>query len=97
MIDRNEGPSAGTGGTPTTAHVDLPLRGLASEGASPSIERALRRVPGVLRADVHAADFRAHVEYDPTIVTPFAIACALRDAAGGNADPDGHTHEGERA
>jgi len=43
-------------------------------------ERALRRLPGVLHAEVNPATERATVEYIPTIVTPDELRRAIREA-----------------
>lgn len=60
-----------------SAHVDLPLRGLASEGAEDRVGPALRAIPGVLAVVVVASEFRVRVTYDPARMAPETISEVL--------------------
>ena len=52
-----------------------------------SIERALRRVPGVTRACVNPVTEMAYVEYDPAQCDERRLRHAVADATGGNPGP----------
>lgn len=66
------------------ATLDLPLRGLASEGADALVGPALRALPGVIAVAVLASEFRVRVTYDPARIAPAAI----REALHGIVPPD---------
>ena len=66
------------------ATLDLPLRGLASDGADARVGPPLRALSGVVAVDVIAAAFRVRVTYDPTRVTPETI----RETLHGLVPPD---------
>lgn len=66
------------------ATLDLPLRGLASEGVEARIVPPLRAIPGVRDVTVLAAEFRVRVTYDPGQVPPETI----RECLHGLAQPD---------
>lgn len=67
-----------TGGTRKTARVVLPILGLSCGGGGAlGLERALLRVPGVLRVYVNPATEMAYVEYDPARVAPGELAAAV--------------------
>lgn len=57
--------------------MELPLRGLASEGVEVSIRRALEGVPGVAAVDVMASAYRVRITYEPRPGTRDAIDAAL--------------------
>ena len=57
--------------------LELPLRGLASEGADASIRQALVGVPGVVAVEVLMMAFRVRVTYEPRAGTREAIDAAL--------------------
>ena len=84
--------------TPAVSTVDLPLRGLASEGVAPSVEAALLALPGVVAATVHASAFRAHVTYDSARVTLEAIRerlHAVRASPAPGTHGSTYTHDSE--
>ncbi len=58
--------------------LDLPVGGMTCGNCARSVERKLSGVPGVTKATVNLEGARASVEYDPTLVTPGAIADAVR-------------------
>lgn len=58
--------------------LDLPVGGMTCANCARSVERKLSGVPGVTKATVTLEGARANVEYDPTLVTPGAIADAVR-------------------
>ena len=72
------------------AHIDLPLRGLASEGIAPVVRKALLSLPGVLSVEVREGEFFVRVGYDPGLVGEAAIRQRLHDLGGGG------THSGDR-
>ena len=78
-------------------HLDLPLRGLASEGASEIVGRALRDLPGVATVTVRATGQVVHVTYDAAVVTAEAIRARLHTAGlvHPERDADAHGPEGE--
>jgi Cu2+-exporting ATPase len=71
----------------TTAAATLRIGGMHCAACADVVERAMRRVPGVLAAHVSAAAQAAEVRWDPEVVGPEAIAHAVR-AAGYVATPD---------
>ena len=52
-----------------TERVTLPIRDLGCPGSGASIERAIRRVHGVLSVCVNPVTDSAYIEYDPEQVT----------------------------
>src|SRR4030042_3456734 len=52
-----------------TARIELPLTGVTSANCVQNVERALRKVEGVIRAEVNLATEKATVEYVPALVT----------------------------
>ena len=63
-----------------TAKVELPITGMTCANCSMTVERTLRRLGGVVSANVNLASERASVEYLPGTVTLAAIQQAIRDA-----------------
>jgi len=63
----------------TTAKVELPIRGMTCANCALTIERALRKLDGVVEANVNLANERATVEYIPTAVTLADIKRAIVD------------------
>jgi P-type Cu+ transporter len=61
----------------TIERIALPVLDMGCPGAGPSLERELRRLPGVLNIYVNPATERAHVEFDAAQVTPEQIGRAL--------------------
>lgn len=66
------------------ATMDLPLRGLASEGAAALVEPALGQLRGVHGVAVIASKFRVRVTYDPAHIA----ADTIREALHGIRPPD---------
>lgn len=66
------------------ATLDLPLRGLASEGVDAVVGPPLRALAGVVAVTVLASEFRVRVTYDPARIAPEAI----REALHGIVPPD---------
>jgi copper chaperone CopZ len=60
--------------------LDLPLRGLAGEGAQAVVDGAIGTIRGVLSAEANAATVVLKVEYDADVVSPEAIHDALARA-----------------
>jgi Cu+-exporting ATPase len=54
-----------------TKRVTVPIYGLGcGGGGSLTVERALAKIPGIVRSYVNPATEMAYVEYDPTRTTP---------------------------
>ncbi|MDH4207628.1 MAG: heavy metal translocating P-type ATPase [Anaerolineae bacterium] len=66
-----------------TARVDLPITGMTCANCVGNVERALRRVEGVIRADVNLATEKATVEYLPSLVTLETLKGAVEEAGYG--------------
>ena len=79
-------------------HLQLPLRGLASEGASEIVGRALRDLPGVATVTVRAVEQVVQVTYDPARTTAEAIRERMHRAGLVHPERDAGAHgpEGER-
>lgn len=60
--------------------IDLPIRGMTCASGVATIERALRRVPGVQTAAVDLAAAQATVTYDPTVAQVNALIQAIEEA-----------------
>jgi len=63
----------------TTAKAELPIRGMTCANCALTIERALRKLDGVVEANVNLASERATVEYIPTAVSLADIKRAIVD------------------
>ena len=72
-----------------TQVLELPLRGLAGEGATEVVTPRLMSVPGVISVDVRSSMFRVRVTYDPERATPEAIDAALHALGVGQPHPHG--------
>lgn len=85
--------AAAGGGVPVSqpgrAHVVIGVEGMDCVTCEYPIERALRAVPGVLRADASIATHTATVEYDPSRVSEEEIYDAI-DTTGYRAVRGGH-------
>lgn len=86
-------PEVPDGPLSVTRVLELPLRGLAGEGAAGIVTPRLMRVPGVIAVDVRSAAFRVRVTYDPARATPVAIDTALHSLNVGEPGPHGGSHE----
>ncbi len=63
-----------------TARAELPITGMTCANCSMTVERTLKRLDGVVSANVNLASERASVEYLPGVVSLAAIQQAIRDA-----------------
>ncbi len=63
-----------------TTRAELPIIGMTCANCALTIERALKRLDGVVEANVNLAGERASVEYLPGVVSLAAIQQAIRDA-----------------
>ncbi|MGC9333745.1 MAG: heavy metal translocating P-type ATPase [Anaerolineae bacterium] len=63
-----------------TAKVELPITGMTCANCAQTIERVLRRLDGVVSANVNLANERATVEYLPGAASLAAMQQAIRDA-----------------
>ena len=66
-----------------TAKVDLPITGMTCANCAQNIERALRKLDGVLQANVNLASEKASVEYLPSLINLEALKRAVEDAGYG--------------
>ncbi len=66
-----------------TAKIDLPITGMTCANCVQNVERALRKVEGVLRADVNLASEKASVEYVPSVVGLDTLRKAIEDSGYG--------------
>ncbi|MCJ7668653.1 MAG: heavy metal translocating P-type ATPase, partial [Anaerolineae bacterium] len=62
-----------------TASVELPIKGMTCANCAQTIERALNRLEGVVKANVNFASERARVEYVPALVSLGEIKKAVVD------------------
>jgi Cu+-exporting ATPase len=62
-----------------TAKAELPIKGMTCANCVNTIERNLRRAPGILAANVNLATERASVEYIPTEITLADIRRLIAD------------------
>ena len=69
------------------AYTTVPLQSPDSGREARSIERALRRIPGVTRARVNPVTEMAYVEYDPARSDERRLRHAVADATGGSLVP----------
>lgn len=72
--------------------LELPLRGLAGEGAKEIVTPALMRIPGVIAVVVQSSTFRVHVIFDPSCVAPSTIGSALHALGVGQPHAHGREH-----
>ncbi len=61
-----------------TAQARVPIKGMHCAACTTTIERALRRVPGVVEASVSLNEAVARVTYVPGVASPEALAEAVR-------------------
>lgn len=78
--------------------IQLPLRGLASEGADEIVGRALRGLPGVATVTVRAVEQVVRVTYDPVVTSGEAIRERMHTVGLVHPERDAGAHgpEGER-
>nr|WP_322629888.1 heavy metal translocating P-type ATPase [Halothiobacillus sp.] len=69
-----------TGYAPITDELDLTVEGMTCASCVGRVERALKKTPGVLAAEVNLATERAHVRFVPGMVTPDELAAAVSEA-----------------
>ncbi len=62
-----------------TARVELPITGMDCANCALTVERTLKRMDGVVSANVNLASERASIEYLPGVVTLAAMQQAIRD------------------
>lgn len=61
----------------------LPVTGMACQACAQAVEKALREVPGVQRAEVSFGARQATIERDPAVATATVIAAAVKRAGYG--------------
>ncbi len=69
-----------TGYAPVEAGTELRVEGMTCASCTSRVERALKRVPGVLEASVNLATERASVRYVPAMTDETTLAAAVADA-----------------
>jgi Cu+-exporting ATPase len=62
------------------AHVELGVQGMTCASCVARVERALRKQPGVVAADVNLGTERASIEFSPALVSRERLAEAIREA-----------------
>ncbi len=67
---------------------EIPVTGMTCANCSMNIERALKKVPGVVTVSVNFGAERAHVEYIPTLTSIEDIASAIEGAGYGAILPE---------
>ncbi|GMA14689.1 copper-translocating P-type ATPase [Deinococcus metallilatus] len=65
---------------PIVSHIELGVQGMTCASCVSRVERALKKVDGVLSASVNLATERATVTYLPSSVSPGQLKAAIRDA-----------------
>lgn len=83
----------GRGTDAPRATIELPLRGLAGEGAERQVREAFERVPGVVSVDVQVSAYRVRVSYVAAPGTREAIDAALHGLGVGTPHPHGGSGE----
>src|SRR5712692_4032233 len=73
-LDQLQQRIADAGYAVATAKIELPIRGMTGANCANTIERTLKRTPGVLNASVNFGNERASVEYVPGLVTQTELA-----------------------
>ncbi|GGR07357.1 heavy metal translocating P-type ATPase [Deinococcus ruber] len=68
---------------PVTSTLDLGIQGMTCANCVNRVERALKKVDGVLNASVNLATERATVQYLPSAVSPGQLKAAVRDSGYG--------------
>ena len=63
-----------------TRKLSFPVEGMRCAACAARVEEALRRLPGVLSAEVNPATGMARVEFVPTLVTRDGLAAAVAEA-----------------
>jgi len=76
---------------------DLPLLGMHCAACANRIEKALKKTPGVVEANVNYATMRASVRYDPGVVDLNALAGAVRNAGYDVVLPGSGANNGKQA
>jgi Cu+-exporting ATPase len=79
LVERVKGAGYGV----VTAQVELPVTGMTCANCALSVERALKRIPGVVQATANFAAERAAVEYIPGVASVAALVHAVEDAGYG--------------
>ncbi|WP_261664943.1 heavy metal translocating P-type ATPase [Deinococcus sp. Marseille-Q6407] len=67
----------------TAKELQIPVEGMTCAACVGRVERALKKVPGVVDAGVNLATETASVEYDPGAVQPAQLTQAVKDAGYG--------------
>jgi len=65
---------------PVLSHIDLGVQGMTCANCVGRVERALKKVDGVIGATVNLATERASIEYLPASVSPGQLKAAIRQA-----------------
>ncbi len=68
------------GYTPLTAELEIGVGGMTCASCSARVERALKKLPGVLEASVNLATERASLHYLPASLGPDEVARAIEEA-----------------
>lgn len=66
-----------------TEKIQLHITGMHCANCSSSVERALKKAPGIRQAAVNLASEKATIEYDPAKINPSQIQKVVTDAGYG--------------
>lgn len=90
--------AAGAGRADFLEQIQLPLRGLAGEGADEIVGRALRDIPGVATVTVRVVEQLVRVTFDPAVTSADAIRERMHTVGLVHPERDAGAHgpEGER-
>lgn len=75
--------------SPRTRRATIPIYGFGCGGGGAlTLERALEKVPGVVRAYVNPATEMAYVEYDPDVAETALLTAAIERVGFGAGEPN---------
>src|SRR5215468_12613184 len=66
-----------------TDQIDFPVTGMTCASCVNRVQKALKKVPGVLDATVNLATEQAQVSYDPALAAPALLQAAVENAGYG--------------
>jgi P-type Cu+ transporter len=79
----------------TTSELTLTVTGMTCANCVARVEKALKKVPGVIGAGVNLATEHANVQFLPTAVSPGQLKAAVRDAGYDVVDTDAASRRGD--
>ena len=97
-VRRGDDPESPDDGASEPGRADLPVLGMSCASCAANIEKALRNLPGVTKANVNLATARATVLFEPKLVGPGDLIDAVRKAGydvAASADTEGKFRDRE--